>query len=172
MQSSFVASWGRALTIPIKIFRKKFGSDPVSCAQVFRWHKDFVRWREAVADELQSGRPACVRTSTNVDHVRAFIHQDRHLTIRMTADELNVNDCTVHQIVTQDLNMRKVCAKMVPNHLNDNQKVHRNQVLVEMLQQLETEPDFLHWVITTRDESSFSKYDPETKRQSEEWHTS
>jgi hypothetical protein len=39
-----------------------------------------------------------------------------------------------------------------------------------MLEQLETEPDFLNRVITG-DESSFFEYDPETKRQSEEWHT-
>jgi hypothetical protein len=42
------------------------------------------------------------------------------LTIRIIADE--VNDCTVCQIVTQDLNMREVCAKMVPENLNDDQK--------------------------------------------------
>jgi hypothetical protein len=42
----------------------------------------------------------------------------------MIADELNINECTVHQIVTQDLNMRKVCAEMVPKNLNGNQKVH------------------------------------------------
>jgi hypothetical protein len=40
-------------------------------------------------------------------------------------------------------------------------------VSAEMLEQLETEPDFLKWVITG-DESCFFEYDPETKRQSEE----
>jgi hypothetical protein len=32
-----------------------------------------------VKDEPRSGRPASVRTSTDVDRVRAFIRQDRHL---------------------------------------------------------------------------------------------
>jgi hypothetical protein len=40
----------------------------------------------------------------------------------------------------------------------------------EMLEWLETEPDFLNQVIT-EDESWFFKYDLETKRQSEESHT-
>jgi hypothetical protein len=66
----------------------------------------------------------------------------------MITDEININECTVHQIVTQDLNMRKVCTKMVPENLNDNQKVHRNKVSAEMLERLETEPDFLNRVIT------------------------
>jgi hypothetical protein len=69
-----------------------------------------------VQDEPRSGRPASVRISTNVDLVRAFILQDRRLKIRIIADKLNTNECTIHQIVTQDLNMRKVCAKMVPKY--------------------------------------------------------
>jgi orotate phosphoribosyltransferase-like protein len=39
--------------------------------------------------------------------VKAFIRQGRCLTIGMIADELHINECTVYQIVTQDLNMRK-----------------------------------------------------------------
>jgi hypothetical protein len=47
----------------------------------------------------------------------AFIHQDQRLIIRMIAGELNINECMVRQIVTQDLQMRKVCAKMVPKRI-------------------------------------------------------
>lgn len=39
-----------------------------------------------------------------------------------------------------------------------------------MLEELETELDFLTWDITS-DESWFFKYNPETKRRSEEWYT-
>jgi hypothetical protein len=60
----------------------------------------------------------------------------------------------VHQIVTQDLNMRKVCAKRVPKNLNDDQKAGRNEVSTEMTEHLETESDFLTRVITG-DESWF-----------------
>jgi hypothetical protein len=92
--------------------QKAFGNDSPSLAQVFRWNKDFVNGRETVEDEPLSGRPASVKTI--LDHVRAFIRQDLRLTIRMIAGELNINECRVHKIVAQDLNMRKLCAKMVP----------------------------------------------------------
>jgi ribosomal protein S25 len=76
-----------------------------------------------MADDVpRSGRRASVTTHTKVDHVRAFIRQHRRLTIRMIAQKLNINQCTVHHIVTQDLNMRKVYAKIVPKNLNDDQK--------------------------------------------------
>jgi hypothetical protein len=98
--------------------QKAFGDCSLSRAQVFRWRKSYVNGRETVEDEPQSGRPASVRTSTNVDRVMmAFIRQDRRLTIRIVADELNINECTVHRIVTRDLNMRKVCSKMVPKKI-------------------------------------------------------
>jgi hypothetical protein len=87
----------------------------------------------------------------------------------MIADELNINECMVHQVVTQALNMRKACAKMVKKNLK-NQKAGRNEVSAEMLEQLETEPDFLIRV-KTGDESRFFEYLPETKRHSEEWNT-
>jgi hypothetical protein len=49
----------------------------------------------------------------------------------------------VHQIVAQDLNMKKVCIKAIPENFND-QEVCRNDVSAEMLEQLETEPHFLN----------------------------
>jgi hypothetical protein len=66
-----------------------------------------------VEDEPRSLRLASVSASSNVGRMRAFIRQDRRLTIRMIPDELNINERTVHQVFTQDLDMRKLCAKMV-----------------------------------------------------------
>jgi hypothetical protein len=94
--------------------QKAFGTDSLSRAQLFRWHKDFSHGRGTVEDEPRSRRPASVRTSINVDHVKAFIRQDQRLTIRMIVDELNINECTVHKILTQDFNMRTVSAKTIP----------------------------------------------------------
>jgi hypothetical protein len=65
----------------------------------------------------------------------------------MIADELNINECTVQRICTQDLNMRKVYAKMVPKNLKDDRKAGRNEVWIEMIERLEIEPDFLTRVI-------------------------
>jgi hypothetical protein len=59
---------------------------------------------------------------------------------------------------------------MVPKNLTDEQKENRRNICQEILDRLETEPDFMDRVITG-DESWVSEYDPETKRQSKEWHT-
>jgi len=50
------------------------------------------------------------------------------------------------------------------------QKANRLEICQDLLGRLEIEPNFLHQVITGDDSWVFD-YDPETKRQSEEWHT-
>ena len=71
-------------------------------------------------------------------------------------------------IITEDLGMRKICAKMVPRLLNEGQKERRVQVWQDILELLETEPNLLKRVVAGN-ESWIFEYDPLTKRQSLEW---
>ena len=67
--------------------------------------------------------------------------------------------------------MRKIYAKLVPKNLSDEQKDNHVLVSREILNCVTSEPDFLQGVIT-RDETWVFEYDPTTKRQSSDWHTS
>ena len=114
-------------------------------------------------DESRAGRTSTSKTDDNVERVTS----DRRLTLRMISSELNLNRFTVHQILTQDLDMRKVCAKMVPKNLTTGQKANRRDVF--LLGRLEREPELFSRVITG-DEPWILEYDRETKRQSRECH--
>ena len=118
-------------------------------------------------DEPRAGRPTS-KTDENVERVRSIVRSDRQLTLRMINSELNLNQFTVHQILTQDLDIRKMCAKMVPKNLTTEQKANRRDVCLDFLDRLQREPEFFSRVITG-DESWILEYDPETKRQSREW---
>ncbi|GFU67138.1 mariner Mos1 transposase [Trichonephila clavipes] len=76
----------------------------------------------------------------------------------------------VHKIISEDLGMRKICGKLVPKVFTDVQKQNRDAVSKDLLERIEEDPYFVDNVITG-DESWFFQYDPETKRQSNEWHT-
>jgi len=155
-------------------FRKltqAYGDHTMSRAQVFRWHKAFMDGREEVEDEARSGRPSTTRNDETVARVRDLVRTDRRLTVRMIADELNINRQAVYEILTQDLGMRKICAKMVPKNLTIEQKEHRMTVCRDLINRIETEPDIFKHVVTG-DETWVFEYDPESKRQSAEWHTS
>ena len=99
-------------------------------------------------DEPRAGRPSTSKTEDNVKRVRPLVRSDPRLTLRMINSELNLNRFTVHQIITQDLDMRKVCAKMVPKNLTTEQKANRRDVCLDLLNRLEKEPEFFSRVIT------------------------
>jgi len=40
----------------------------------------------------------------------------------MIADEVNMSQETIHLILTEELGMRKICAKMVPRNLTQQQQ--------------------------------------------------
>ena len=90
-------------------------------------HKSFLEGREQVEDEPCAGRPSTSKMDDNVERVRSLVRSDRRLTLRMINSELNLN----HQILTQDLDMRKVCTKMVPKILMTEQKANQRDVCLD-----------------------------------------
>ena len=93
-------------------------------------------------DEPHVGRPSTSKTDDNGERVRSLVRSDRRLMLRMISSELNLNRFTVHQTLTQDLDMRKVCAKMVPKNLTTEQKANRKDVCLDLLYHPEKEPEF------------------------------
>lgn len=153
------------------MIEEAFGEEAMSKSQSDRWHKAFREGREEVADEARSGRPSTSRDDNAIEKVRVLLNTDRRLSVRLIADQLDIPKSVVYRIVTEDFQMRKVCAKLVPKVLTDEQKTNRVTVSQELVDCCEEDPNFLDDVITG-DESWMFEYDPETKRQSEEWHTS
>jgi hypothetical protein len=57
------------------------------------------------------------RTEENIAEVHQIVCENRWLTVRNTAVQGNINKETVRKILTEDLDMSNVCAKMVPKDL-------------------------------------------------------
>ena len=139
----------------------------LSRTPVFRWHKVFLDGRESVEDEPRCGRrtslwktnfvvedePRCGRpctskTDENVTKVRDLVSSDLHLTVRMISNVLNLNRQTVHEILTFELGMQKICAKLVPKILTNEQKDNRRNVCLDLLERIENDKKFFKHVIT------------------------
>ena len=90
--------------------KQAYGEHALSRSQVFKWFKAFSEGRESIEDEPCSERPSTSKTDNNVEIVGALVRSDRRLTVRMIASELNLNHTTVHQILTDELAMKKLCA--------------------------------------------------------------
>jgi len=92
---------------------------------VYKWVKRFSEGRESVTDEERSGRPATSRTEENIAKVRQIVRENHRLTVRSAAEQVNIDRETVRKTLTEDLDTRKVCAKMVPKELTEEQKQKR-----------------------------------------------
>jgi hypothetical protein len=88
----------------------------------------------------------------------------------MIAETVNMDKETVRQILHDQLNMRKICAKMVQKNLTQEQKDNRKNIRSDIMERITEQADVLENVITC-DEKSIFKYDPETKRQAMHWKT-
>ena len=166
----FCVKLGHSATETLAMLEKAFGEDTLSRAQVFRWHKTFKEGRENAEDEERSGRPTTAHTTNNAERVKAALNTDRRLSVRLIADQTELPKSIVHEIITTELNMRKVCAKLVPKVLTEHQKQNRILIARDLLDRVGSEPNFMERVVTG-DESWVFEYDPETKRQSCEWHS-
>jgi len=102
-----------------------YGHNAMKKTTVYKWVKRFSEVRESVTDKERSGRPATSRTEENIAKVRQIMRENRQLTVRSIAKQVNIDRETVRKILTEDLDMRKVCAKMIPKELTEEQKQRR-----------------------------------------------
>ena len=95
--------------------------------------------QEDVEEDLKSGRPCTLMTDANIEKVRQLVCNDRHLTICVIANKDAMHEEMVRTILVDTLGMRKICAKIVPRLLTEEQKVQR----------LNAETSFNSWKQTT-----------------------
>ena len=118
------------------MLQQVYGEETMSRTRAFEWHKRFKEGRNEVEDDPWSGRLSTSRMADNIESVKQMVHADHRLTVPMIAEELSINKDTVWSIITEDLEMRKVCAKMVPKLLVEDQKQQRITVCQDIKEQV------------------------------------
>lgn len=154
----------------LEMLRKAYGDDTVKQSQTFMGHKRFWEGWESVNDDDRSGRSSASQTDDSVHKVREVLDEDWRLSVRMIAEECGIPKAIVQCILTEDLQLWKVCSKMVPKVLMSEMKEQRLLKCQELHERYKMDPEFSDRV-TTGDKTGIFEYDPESKRQSSEWHT-
>jgi len=97
-----------------EVLKLVYGDSAVNMKTVYKWFERFRDGCESVGDEEGSGRPSTSKTQENVERVSEMIPPNGRLTIREIYESLNISYGSVQNILTTDLDMRRVSAKFVP----------------------------------------------------------
>ncbi|GFV74844.1 protein GVQW3 [Trichonephila clavipes] len=117
----FYVCLGKSGALTLEMIQQAYGRESLSQVQLFRWHKMFKEGQESMEHEPHAGRPS-TSTAENEQRVRHLLNTDRRLSVRMMAEQLGMDKMVVHKIISEDLGMRKICAKLVPNVFNKRSK--------------------------------------------------
>jgi len=129
----------------------------------------FKRGDFSICDAPRPGQPKTVTTPEITDQFHELILEDRRISAKSIAEQLGISRERVGSIIHEDLDMRKLSAKLVPKCLNADQKRQRCQSSAQLLEFFRRDPnDFLSRLVTM-DETWLYHYDPVTKQQSVEW---
>ncbi|CAK9801685.1 Mariner Mos1 transposase [Anthophora quadrimaculata] len=150
------------------MLQKAYGKSCLSKMQTYEWYKTFKGGREGVQDLPRAGRPSIVSTDENIEKIKNMIMDNRRLSVREVAHEVEMSHMSVHNILSEVLGMRRVAARLVPKELNFLQKEHRKAVAEDMISRASSDFTFMKR-ITTGDETWVYEYDMQTSQQSSEY---
>jgi len=92
MNTKFLVKLGKIGNKIREILVQVYGDSAMKKTAVYKWGKSFSEGRECVTDEERSGRPATSRTEENITKVRQILSENRRLTVRSIAEQVNIDE--------------------------------------------------------------------------------
>ena len=102
-----------------------FGKPTVSGTQVQLWYNWFKEGQEDVNDDSRSSCTSTSTTDENIEAVKEIMSDNRRITIREVADDVEILFGLCQAIVTDVLDMKRAAVKIVTKLLNFKQKQRR-----------------------------------------------
>ena len=111
-------------------------------------------------DAPQTGRPSTINADENIEAVERIVMLDRQISIRRLAYELGIPKTIIHEIMDNQLGIKKVCTWWILKLLTPVQHANRVDCCQELLQQSEINPDNFFDSMVAGDEFCIRHYDP------------
>ena len=165
----FCVELGKTPVETKKMLEMTQSGSSVSRALVYRWHRRFTDDPVTpYSAKNGGGRPKSITESLTSEVFNA-LREDARLTVRDIGVQFDIGTATAHKLMTENLNMKLICARWVPRLLTENDCQRRVSASQAFLKRWKAGGDnFLNRIITT-DETWLYYYDPETKQRSSVW---
>ena len=140
-----------------------------SYCTIAKWMAEFKNPEHAFEDARRMGCPSTITANENIEAVERIVMSDRQVSVRRVAYELGILKITIHEIMDNQLDMKKVCTRWVPKLLTPIQRANRVDCCQECLQQNEVNTANLFDSIVTGDESWILYYDSLSQLEAKVW---
>lgn len=166
----FCVLMGKSRSETLSMIQSTYGTAAMSRTRIYEWYNTFKDDPTCEPTDLpRTGRPSV--KAGKAHEIEALLRSDRRLTVRDIALKTGLGSASVHDIIINELNMTKVCARWVPRLLTSQQKLQRVADSRAFLKQYRQLGDRFLESIITADETWVSVYDPKTKQDSSVWKT-
>ena len=130
----FCFNIGKTAMETYQLLQQAYGEDAMGRTQVFDWFRRFEESRTSVENDPRSGRPSTSRNEEMIAKVRTIVRNNRKLTVRETADGCGISVGSCDAILTDNLRIKRVCAKYVPRLPTDGQREQRQTIARDLFE--------------------------------------
>ncbi len=130
----FLVNWGKSWQETSVALQIVYGDHIKSKSSFYKWYKLFTEGREDCNNALLFSRPFEVLKTISRWKVKQALKDDRWLSVWQIASLTRINREPVRKILTGELDMRKMCVKLAPKNLTNEQKETRIRICIEWLE--------------------------------------
>lgn len=145
------------------------GCLPPAERTVADWAARFRAGRQSLKDDPRSGRPTTVVTSEMINLVEEVVVEDPRSSVADIATLCGISVGSAHQILVENLRMRKICERWVPHTLSSAQKAERVELSQSLLNKMHRWGTNGLKRLVTGDETFVSYHNPGSRIQRMAW---
>ena len=149
--------------------QKVYGNGALKYATVCKWVRHFNDGRESIENDPRVGRPVSVLTEKNVATVKTLIEEDACYTVQEIEELGGIHSSSVLKILRERLELRKVCARWVPNLLTEEQEQSRVRLASQVIEKYDKCDPRHTEEIVTGDETWIYHFQPDSKAKNKVW---
>ncbi len=123
---------------------------------------------QSLKDETRPGRPITKTTPDNIEIVRQLVEEDPYIKYDQIEAETSLSQGSIHTILHEHLELRKITSRWVPHKLTEKNKSERVRICKDNLAKFENGSWRLGDVLTG-DESWFYLRQIKSKQQNKSW---
>ena len=143
-------------------------SAPSYCT-IANWVAEFKDPEHGFEDALRMGRLSTITTQENIEIVERIGIRNRQVSVRRLAEEIAIPKITIHEIMDNQMSMKKVCTWWILKLLTPIQHANLVDYCQELLQQGEVNLAKFFDCIVTGDEFWIHHYDPPSQLEAKVW---